>query len=152
MARHTFSLLTRSVAVDPFTQGLTLHDIAEGIVIGSPVPVPPMNGDAFLLIAGFDWVFVSLVSRSSNETPEEPAGRITIVGPNDRPFDGPEFKLDLINGPSTRNFTKISNFPYVGDGEYRFQLQIQRADGWTVLGEHAVAVTVQHASVGEQRS
>jgi hypothetical protein len=78
---------------------------------------------------------VSLWIRSEIETPEQPALRITVVGPDGSSSHGPEQKIDLVGAQRSRSILKMKSLPISGSG-YHFlvvETKDQTKEGWTTV-------------------
>jgi len=143
MPRCDFTVLCRSVTVDPFDNGISLHHLAENISVYIPEERPTPTADEANNISLSDGlVLASVLQRSVTDVPEDLKGRITIVLPNGNPVNGPEFPIDLKTSSTARTLIQISALPYASGGEYRFQLHGLLETGWSVLGEYRALITV----------
>lgn len=141
MAQSTTSLLARSVSVDPFTNSITIIDIAENLMIEAS-EIPTATVDAPYLIAPFAWVFIAFFRRDEIGTPEDIKGRLVIMSPQGCEFPGPEQRIDLVNAANGRVLTMIPRFPYTGNGIYRFCYQVLRDAKWQTASEFSVPLTI----------
>jgi hypothetical protein len=141
MARCTNLLLARSVSVDPFTNSLTIVDIAEGLKIEATEP-PKASEESPLSVGPFGWVMVALLQRDDPNVAENPIIRISIVSPRGREFPGPDAQIDLTTASNARNLALMPSFPYTGDGVYRFLLKTSRNSDWITIGEFTLPMTI----------
>lgn len=141
MIRCTLSALARSASVDPFTNTISLIDIAENLGIEG-LQIPDASEQTPAMIAPFGWVFAVFLSRQSSDIPEEFTGRLMIVSPGGREFPGPSQPIDLVTAANARSLTMIPTFPFTTNGLYRLQYQLQKQGKWELASELLVPVTV----------
>jgi hypothetical protein len=130
MARCLTAFLARSVAIDPFTNALTVHDIAESLQVETTEPVVGTNSVP-QPIAPFGYVFVVFVERSNRDVPEEPTGRVVVFDPAEHELAATPVRIDLKTALSARNLTLMPVFPYTGAGYYNIRMDLFDEGGST---------------------
>ncbi len=141
MAYCSALLLAKSVSLDAFSKSVSIHDVAEDVVIDTAA-APTVSEEAPGNAAPFGLVAVGMLRRDNAEVAEEPIGRLIIVSPKGREFAGPEMTIDLRTAGLARTFSSIPELPFTGDGIYGFRLQLKTQDKWTTVKEFTVPVKV----------
>jgi hypothetical protein len=149
MPRHMLSVLCRSVALDPFTNLLSIAEVAEELTVTLAEPLPNGLGPHTLPVvqAATPAVFVTLVQRSDRTVPEELMTRVTLVMPDGGELGGQELPMDLKSAQTARNLAQVSAIPYKGDGLYKLRFQVRNnANAWETLGEYPLNIVAAVAA------
>lgn len=134
MADHVLSVLCRTIATDVFTKTVNILDVADELTMTVPSSAV-LDPSGVTLIGGFNWIFVSIVRRSDLAVPEMLNGRVTVVAPNKKEFQGKEIAIDLSTANSNRLQMRFTQLPFCGDGVYRVCLETKEGADWTTLSD-----------------
>lgn len=137
MARLKWAIPCFVASIDRFTNAITLTHIIdeiglpESVAEGSEiVPTKPM-----LVQPGF--TFVTLWERNAEKAPEDRFHvRLSFLGPTRKAVTKVEFTIDLTVATRARNLSRFGHLPFVGFGEYVFQLHTRTGENnkWKKAG------------------
>lgn len=133
MAKHIWSILCRQGLVNKFTNGVSLIDAIEEIVIETERP-PPQEWRLVPIQA----VLVSFFERSDPAIPEQARVKIEIVAPNGDIHSKPLVsEIGLDDNVRSRTFVNMEGLPVHGFGAHRFLVSMSQDVGsaWMRVAE-----------------
>lgn len=127
MPRLSWVIPCESVAVDRFANTVSLFHVIEELHVSQNVPDPEpgkaQRAQGFVVVS--HWV------REDADKPESAKARLALFGPKSRkPLGHSAFDIDLVSFKRARQLSHLPAFPYVGEGDYLIEVQIQRAAKW----------------------
>jgi len=154
MAEHVWSVLCQKASIDKDTNEVSLSGVVETInVLETEEKVrselseraTPADGPPLLL---FPMELVSYWTRSESATPETGVGRIGIEVPSGETLKWTETPFTLEAGFGWRLRVRMGGLPFMGQGLYRFLVQIKDEDqegGWRTVARIPVVLAFQSA-------
>jgi len=144
MAKLAWSLLCRRVIVDETTKLASAIDVLEGFEFQTKPDVTKIEG------LSLEFAAVCLWTRSDTSKPETVRQRLRLEGPDPKLNAPPPWEavVDLVKTRNHRNVFLFQGFPYLGEGDYVFHVELQEGARWTE--QSRMVLTVKRKAVAPE--
>jgi hypothetical protein len=140
MARLEWVILTERTIIEAQSGVVSLMSLVENINVEQPPGQPPPGVKVavpFRFYVNQQW------ARSYADRGERIEGRLTLHGPNKKPYLVVPFEVDLEKSQRTRLITGLVGFPALGQGEYPAVVQVRKGKRWQTVGKTQFMVTIK---------
>jgi hypothetical protein len=138
MIRHIWTVFCSSSAIDRDTNQVSLFDIIERIRVD--LVGPPPSGDKIVIPSRCQ--VVTLWTRGQQSEPDSGASRLRLIAPGGQELLKSENEVDLTEYSLRRVRINLAGLPFVGNGQYRFVIDLSVEDEWKVVAEVPVQLEV----------
>jgi hypothetical protein len=139
MIRHIWTVFCSSSAIDRDTNQVSLFDIIERIKVD--LIGPPPAGEKIVIPSRCQ--VVTLWTRAQQGEPDSGTTRLRLIAPGGQELLKSENEVDLTEYALRRVRINLAGLPYIGNGQYRFVIDIKFEDEWKVVAEIPVQLDVE---------